>query len=1548
MLAISDAVKEAWLNPARQLSIRVKVDKTMYGSEDVSSLSFDSGSISGEVYQIGSTYMNSVTLSFPSIIETIKEDLEVIPELGILVDGEYHFSKLGHFYITEFNRDRNANITTITANDKMIYLEGTYDSKLTYPKPYREVALEIANLAGVEVNQASFASLGIGAIKKPEGYTYRQAIGLIAQFEGGFASFNRDGELEIRRLQPTEFGVTPESYLLKGFTKNENSYKIGGITVRIGEEETDILKVGNDTGSQVELENKAMTQDLLNQVWNLVKDINYFPFELKWRGCPALEAGDWIYVTDRNGNRYSVPNLSYSMNFNGGLSAESKATTNSVSQSATKYRGSLNQKVQWLESILGSNDWNHNYYDEKPDNPKVGDLWFKKNGKDIEIWQYVEIDGVRDWELKISSAPNQDLLDMIEDLVEATANAQAAADDAKAAGEAAGQLANEAKTESADAIGKVNDVIQDVSVIDQIAKASEQASKLAVEQSSNAVTDAQKAKVDASGALSKAETAISNASEALNQSALAKMQSEEAIQKYQEMGMYQAWSWSADGADRFTKVYPKENLLLGSLDFSEKAFNIHGATGVVVKEDGGSVLTITTQNDYSTDLAYIPVREGDVITFSFDAKTTDPTVWGINLFLLQRYDAIRNRTAWVWKTGKYSQEWQRFSFKETVGAGVSFVGFGPRSYSNILSYRKVKIEKSQAETTYTTAPQDDFDNAYPTYTGFCKEPSDDPKDYTWIKEPNKIDQSTTIEVNRLSDELSTKVSQTTHDQLNATVVNQGTLITQNAGKIALKAEKSTVDTLQRTVEDNAASILVNSNAIQLKADQTKVDSLNDTVLSHSSALDLQADKISGLVTKTDGQATKIGALELQAGQFNLSLSNLDSELSDTVTALTAVKATADGLVTTVATKANQSQVTQLANQITSVVSTVDGHTSQITQMGQDINLRVTQKQVNESILANDQIKDTRNDNQPPSWYYTNYPMRIAKEFKQAATIELPSSAGDFSYLETEIQWKNASGGSIKQTAKANDGTYQRQSLYNDTWTGWTKIADSSNVVSQINVSTEGILIAGEKVWISGLTKIDNAVIGTAHIKDLAVTNAKIANLAVNTAKIGDAAIVTAKIGDLAVTNAKIANLAINDAKIQNASISSAKIISLDANKISAGTVSGLIITSTSSTGRFLVEGQNAVFQNTSTNRKTEINENGVNIYNANGTLRAQFNQNVVNTGIVGTNTYNVYLGTGGVDGTEGEAEGGEVRVVRYDSTPGTGAVTDYTYRPIRAEGFVGNYLNANTPFSTVSHLYLRPRYGTGEVRVTGSGSITTYQDLRARGLYADTLDTNKATAGTNIYIRPASDGEVRTTAYNSITNYVPIRTDVVWSVGVSARDTGSNYYVGADGELRVTARSLGNNGSPIYRNVRAATFYGGAIDSTATNMYVRPASGGEVCATATGTTGTYVPVRASSFPTSSMEEYKQDIVKHTDSALQVINAATIYDYRLRSEVALGRDKVRTGLVIGKNYNTPDCVIDGDGVEQYMMNSLSWKAIQELSAQIKELENQIRVLQLQVA
>lgn len=131
--------------------------------------------------------------------------------------------------------------------------------------------------------------------------------------------------------------------------------------------------------------------------------------------------------------------------------------------------------------------------------------------------------------------------------------------------------------------------------------------------------------------------------------------------------------------------------------------------------------------------------------------------------------------------------------------------------------------------------------------------------------------------------------------------------------------------------------------------------------------------------------------------------------------------------------------------------------------------------------------------------------------------------------------------------------------------------DKNGVIAQINVSSEGVLIDGKHVHITGVTTIDNAVIKTAHIADLAVSNAKIANLAVNGAKIADASITTAKIGDLQVSTAKIANLAVTDAKIGSLSASKITTGTLDAGKISvinlsassitSGTLSGLTIQS---------------------------------------------------------------------------------------------------------------------------------------------------------------------------------------------------------------------------------------------------------------------------------------------------------------------------------------------------------------------------------------------------
>lgn len=419
MLIVEQKINDAWFAPSRELNIKISMAGEVFDRTSVTSLSFDSGSISGETFQIGSAHMNQIQLEFPSIIQTVQKDLELSVELGILVEGLFHYSKLGTFIVSEFDRNYNDKKTTITAVDKMCLLEGIYQSELTYPNSMRAVAVEIANLSGVEIDQVSYSRIPTTLIAEPVGYTSRQAIGLIAQFIGGFANFNREGKLQVKTLEPTEFIIGPENYLLKGFSKNESKYRINGISVKTGDEESDVLLVGETKGNVIQLENKIMTQDLLNSLWSNVKDIIYYPFELKWQGNPNLEAGDWFYVKDREGTLFSVPNLSYSFTYNGGMRADSKATTTTSSEVTYKYGGTLQQQVKEIFKRLPSaNGWNGNHYDSEtePENPRIGDIWFKKNGEAEEIWTYDVIDGSPKWVLKVSSAPNQELKEAIEEV----------------------------------------------------------------------------------------------------------------------------------------------------------------------------------------------------------------------------------------------------------------------------------------------------------------------------------------------------------------------------------------------------------------------------------------------------------------------------------------------------------------------------------------------------------------------------------------------------------------------------------------------------------------------------------------------------------------------------------------------------------------------------------------------------------------------------------------------------------------------------------------------------------------------------------------------------------------------------------------------------------------------------------------------------------------------------------------------------------------------------------------------------------------------------
>ncbi|UWF30231.1 gp58-like family protein [Lactiplantibacillus plantarum] len=490
MIKQSDLALAAWKATERTLDAVVTINKIDYKTTDIASISYDAGGYTGDTFGIGSNYENSVTIKFSHLIEGLKPGMTVWPKIGIKTSNGYEYSSLGLFIVSDdIQMDRNNDETTIKAYDQMCLLEGTYTSKLTYPAKMTSVIAEIANLAGVLLNTTDISRLPV-QVDLPSaitGQTYRNAIGMIAQFYAGFVTFDRDGKLTIRTIAEPDYTLDPSQYEQGGLTKNEAPYKIGGIQCEVtttttdstgqSTETTNTLQVGATSGSQIKLTNSLMTMDRLTSIWQQLQSLTFYPFSLNWFGNPAIEAGDWLTLQDTKGNKFNVPNNGYTMTFDGSLSAVSKADQTSTSSSSYAWRGELSQYVADLGGRQGASG-NYIYgtdTTEPPYGAKFNDIWYKQNGNKVELWTYErQADGTGKWVLTVSDATGEEVKAKV-DQVEL--EAKASTDAAKAASDKADQLAakyddtnalaNQALDQAIDAQNSTAGLIDDVNKASQ-------------------------------------------------------------------------------------------------------------------------------------------------------------------------------------------------------------------------------------------------------------------------------------------------------------------------------------------------------------------------------------------------------------------------------------------------------------------------------------------------------------------------------------------------------------------------------------------------------------------------------------------------------------------------------------------------------------------------------------------------------------------------------------------------------------------------------------------------------------------------------------------------------------------------------------------------------------------------------------------------------------------------------------------------------------------------------------------------------------------------
>lgn len=130
---------------------------------------------------------------------------------------------------------------------------------------------------------------------------------------------------------------------------------------------------------------------------------------------------------------------------------------------------------------------------------------------------------------------------------------------------------------------------------------------------------------------------------------------------------------------------------------------------------------------------------------------------------------------------------------------------------------------------------------------------------------------------------------------------------------------------------------------------------------------------------------------------------------------------------------------------------------------------------------------------------------------------------------------------------------------------------------------------------------------------------------------------------------------------------------------------------------------------------------------------------------------------------------------------------------------------------------------------------------------------------------------------------------------------GTNFYIGVNGELRVTDKRGHNNGKIIR----------------------------------------YLPVRASKFNTVSSRKYKSNIEELTINSLDLIRENQIKQYNLNTDLDKGTNKTKYGFILEE---TNEVFREDDAIDLYTMASINWDASQKMLKMIEELSEKVTKLE----
>lgn len=238
------------------------------------------------------------------------------PYAGIMVDGAAQFAPKGKFYIPSDGVEKTRGLwLTITGYDRMAGLTAEYVPTIPFPATPTQMLVDVCTQAHVTAPSVTMPDIQIAA---PYSGSLRQQLGWLAGLIGCNAKFDATGNLVFCWYADSGLTLGWDVQYMDGLELTaDGAFTINSLLT--GTEENPI-SVG--TGLGITSTNPYMTAEQAAVVLAQISGKSLMPCKLKWRGNPAVESGDSVSVTGRDGKALTVYVMEQRMTIKGGMSAD--------------------------------------------------------------------------------------------------------------------------------------------------------------------------------------------------------------------------------------------------------------------------------------------------------------------------------------------------------------------------------------------------------------------------------------------------------------------------------------------------------------------------------------------------------------------------------------------------------------------------------------------------------------------------------------------------------------------------------------------------------------------------------------------------------------------------------------------------------------------------------------------------------------------------------------------------------------------------------------------------------------------------------------------------------------------------------------------------------------------------------------------------------------------------------------------------------------------------------------------------------------------------